>query len=176
MNVATRLFLTLMLFSSPLLAESFSEPLESMEFSEEKTYYAVIHTLKGEVLCELFPDKAPISVTNFIQLAEAGFYDGLSFHQVVPGIVVQAGASTLSYTLPAEISLSHEVGSLALARLPDVVNPLKRSNSSQFYITLDALPFIDDSYTVFGRVVEGLEVLEGIEPGDKIDRLEIKTK
>ncbi len=62
-----------------------------MSFDEKKTYQAVIYTSKGEITCELYPKKAPLSVTNFIQLAEGGFYNGLIFHRVVPNFVVQGG-------------------------------------------------------------------------------------
>ena len=99
----------------------FAEPLKPMSFDEKKTYQAVIHTSKGEITCELYPKKAPLSVTNFIQLAEGGFYNGLIFHRVVPNFVVQGGDPEGSgtggpgYTLTAEISLPHQKGALAWA-------------------------------------------------------------
>jgi cyclophilin family peptidyl-prolyl cis-trans isomerase len=170
----------LSLSSSAQGDEGFSEPMHSLSFDKEKSYYALIHTEKGVIKFLLSPEDAPISVSNFIQLSEGKFYDGLTFHKVVPGILVQGGDPTgkgdggLDYTLPAEIGLKHECGSLALARLPDVVNPGKRSSGSQFYITLEDLPFIDGEYTVLGRAVEGLEVLKNIAPGDKITLVEIE--
>ena len=173
---------TLTVFSCLQGEENFSEPSEAIPFEKEKSYYALIHTDKGMVRCLLSPEKAPISVTNFIRLAEGQFYEGLIFHKVVPDIMVQGGDPTGSgtsgpgYTLPAEIGLKHEKGSIALARLPDVVNPSKRSSGSQFYITLEDLPFIDGEYTVFGQAIEGLEILKNIVPGDKINSIEIEIK
>ena len=157
----------------------FTEPKKAMTFESGKTYKAVIHTKKGKITCELFPERAPLSATNFITLAEGGFYDGLTFHRVVTGFVIQGGdpegtgQGGPGYTVPAEIGLPHEEGALAWARLPDEVNPKKRSSGSQFYITLDKVPYLDGEYTVFGHVIDGLDVTKKIGPGDKIDRIEI---
>ena len=103
---------------------SYTEPTKPMEFQQGKKYFAVIHTSKGDITCELFASKAPISVTNFIMLANGGFYDGLTFHRVVPGFVIQGGDPTGTgsggpgYTIVPEIGMPHEVGALAWARLP----------------------------------------------------------
>ncbi|MBM3197652.1 MAG: peptidylprolyl isomerase [Chlamydiae bacterium] len=156
----------------------FSEPTQTCSFEKDKTYYAIIHTSKGVIECQLFPERAPLSVTNFKQLIEGGFYNGLLFHRMVPNFVIQGGDPTGTgrggpgYTLPAEIGLKHEHGALAWARLPDQVNPSKRSSGSQFYITLDKVPFLDGEYTVFGQTVAGFEVMQNIRQGDKIERIE----
>ncbi len=158
----------------------FEEPKEALAFEKGKTYKAVIHTSKGDVVCELFPDKAPLSVTNFIQLAKGGFYNNLSFHRVVPNFVVQGGdpegtgRGGPGYTVPAEIGPKHEKGALAWARLPDQVNPKKRSSGSQFYITLESIPYLDGEYTVFGKTVSGFDVVQKIAMGDKINSIEIQ--
>jgi cyclophilin family peptidyl-prolyl cis-trans isomerase len=161
---------------------SFKEPKQSIDFEKGKTYLAIIHTTKGKITCQLYPEKAPISVTNFIQLSEGGFYNHLTFHRVEPNFVIQGGdpkgtgAGGPGFTLPAEISLPHLEGALAWARLPDQFNPLKRSSGSQFYITLANTPFLDNEYTVFGQTVEGMDVVKKIAKGDVIEKIEIVVK
>lgn len=169
----------------PLIGEqpvNFAEPTQSIAFEKGKTYQAVIHTSKGDVVCELNVEKAPLSATNFIQLAKGGFYDGLTFHRVVPQFVVQGGdpkgngTGGPGYTVPAEIGLPHSQGALAWARLPDQVNPQKRSSGSQFYITLEKIPYLDGEYTVFGKTLSGMEVIQKIRQGDVIQSIEILVK
>jgi len=160
----------------------FSEPKQAMQFETGKTYKAIITTNKGKIVCELNYKEAPLSVTNFITLAKGGFYNGLTFHRVEPGFVIQGGdpdgtgRGGPGYTVKAEIGLPHTKGALAWARLPDQVNPEKKSSGSQFYIALDALPFLDGEYTVFGQTVEGMDVVKKIKPGDKIEKIEIKIE
>jgi peptidyl-prolyl cis-trans isomerase B (cyclophilin B) len=160
----------------------FNEPSQAMTFEKEKAYFAVIQTNKGKITCKLFPEKTPLSVTNFIQLAQGKFYNGLTFHRVVPNFVIQGGdpegtgRGGPGYTLPAEINQPHEMGALAWARLPDQVNPHKRSSGSQFYITLDKVPFLDGEYTVFGQTIEGMDIVKNIRPGDTIEQIEIIIK
>jgi peptidyl-prolyl cis-trans isomerase B (cyclophilin B) len=159
-----------------------SEPKETMKFEAGKTYQAVITTSKGQIICQLFPDKAPLSVTNFIQLAKAGFYNGLKFHRVEPGFVVQGGdpqgngTGGPGYTVAAEIGLPHMQGALAWARQGDQVNPERRSSGSQFYITLAKTPFLDGQYTVFGQTISGFDVVQKISKGDVIEKVEIVVK
>lgn len=161
---------------------AFVEPSEPMKFDPDKTYQAVIQTSKGTIICELYPQQAPLSVTNFINLARGNFYNGLRFHRVVPHFVVQGGdpdgngTGGPGYTLPSEIGLKHNKGALAWARLPDQMNPQKRSSGSQFYITLEATPFLDGEYTVFGQTITGLDVVDKIRVGDTIDKIEIQVK
>lgn len=157
------------------------EPTKPMNFESGKKYEAVIHASKGDIVCELYPDKAPLSVTNFVQLANQGFYKGLTFHRVVPGFVVQGGdpkgdgTGGPGYTVKAEIGLPHAKGALAWARQGDQVNPERRSSGSQFYITLEATPHLDGQYTVFGQTVSGMDVVQQIRPGDKINDIEIRV-
>lgn len=148
----------------------------------QKYTKAVIKTSKGDITVELFPKEAPLSVTNFVQLAKAGFYDNLAFHRVVPNFVIQGGdpegtgRGGPGYTIPAEIQGNphkHIEGALAWARLGDEVNPQKRSSGSQFYITLTATPFLDGGYTVFGQTTAGMDVVKKISQGDKILKIEI---
>ncbi len=157
-----------------------SEP--PMTIDTSKSYQAVIHTTEGDVTVQLRADKAPHGVNNFVFLAKQGFYNGLTFHRVEPGFVVQGGdplgngTGGPGYTLPAEIGLTHEKGAVAWARLPDSVNPDKRSSGSQFYITLAPTHFLDGGYSVFGYVVKGMDVVEKIKKGDRIESIDIVVK
>lgn len=125
------------------------------------------------VVVELYDQDAPLTVANFKDLIRRKFYNGLRFHRVFPNTLVQTGDPSSrwgqsertgtggpGYTVPAEIKLRHEKGSIAAARLPDDVNPAKNSNGSQFYVALKPLPKLDGKYTVFGQVTEGLDVLD----------------
>jgi peptidyl-prolyl cis-trans isomerase B (cyclophilin B) len=164
------------------MKSQFFEPTKSVVFDEKKNYQAVIHTSKGEIVCELYPQKAPLSVTNFIQLAEGGFYNGLIFHRVEPKFVVQGGdpdgtgKGGPGYTVAAEIGLPHQKGALAWARLPDHVNPEKKSSGSQFYITLEKIPYLDGEYTVFGQTISGMDVVSRLAKGDVIKKIDIIIK
>jgi peptidyl-prolyl cis-trans isomerase B (cyclophilin B) len=135
---------------------------------------------KGTIMFELFEDDAPKTCANFIKLAEDGFYDGLTFHRVVPGFVVQGGdpqgdgTGGPGYTLEAEIKRNHLRGSVAMARLGDAVNPERRSSGSQFYICLEPQPNLNDKYTVFGKVFEGMGVVDQIEIGDVMNEVYIE--
>ncbi len=164
------------------MSGSFKEPKVSAVDAKKK-YTAVIKTSKGDITVELFAKETPLSVTNFKQLADGGFYNGLTFHRVVPNFVIQGGdpAGTGSggpgYTVPAEISThKHIEGALAWARLGDEVNPQKRSSGSQFYITLTATPFLDGGYTVFGQTIGGMDVVKKIAQGDKIVSITVKAE
>ena len=158
----------------------YSQPPE-MQLDEAQKYSATIVTEKGDIKIALDAEAAPVTVNNFVFLAEAGFYDGLTFHRVEPGFVIQGGDPTGSgqggpgYVLPAEIGLEHSVGAIALARLPDQGNPHRMSSGSQFYITLEATPQLDGAYTVFGYVTEGMEVVQKIAVGDVIEEIGISS-
>lgn len=128
----------------------------------------VIETDRGTIVVELYEKDAPQHVANFKKLASQGFYNGLTFHRIVPGFVIQGGdpkgdgTGGPGYTVPAEIKRNHERGSLAAARTSDHVNPTRASSGSQFYICLNDLPQLDDQYTVYGKVVEGMDVVDAI--------------
>ncbi len=154
----------------------------AMVIDSQKKYGATIHTNKGDIVLELDPFYAPLHTNNFVFLSQQGFYDGLTFHRVVPDFVVQggdplgAGSGGPGYLVPAEIGLQHEQGVVAMARRPDQVNPEKKSSGSQFYITLKPTPFLDGEYSVFGKVVKGFEVVQSIAIGDQINRIDIEEK
>ena len=162
-----------------------------MTLDPQKSYQAVIKTEKGDIVVALDDEHAPVTVNNFVFLARQGWYDGTTFFWVQPDFVAQAGDPTNTglgnpgYELPAEIGLPHGTGAIAMARRPDPVNPEKRSDGSQFYITLKAIPQLDGAYTVFGDVIAGIEVVHaltprdasqnpGLPPGDKIITIEIQ--
>jgi len=156
----------------------YSAPPE-MQIDPDKTYVATISTAKGDIVVQLDASAAPLTVNNFVFLAEQGFYDGLTFHRVEPGFVIQGGdpAGTggggPGYTVPAEIQLPHVEGAIAMARRGDEVNPDRASSGSQFYITLAPTPFLDEGYTAFGHVIEGMEVVQAIAIGDVIEKITI---
>ncbi len=159
-------------------ADMYDAPPE-MQIDVGQTYTATIATAKGDVTVQLDPQAAPQTVNNFVFLAQQGFYDGLTFHRVEPGFVIQggdplgSGSGGPGYTIPAEINLPHTKGAIATARLGDQMNPERASSGSQFYIALEALPQLDGAYTVFGQVVEGMDVVESIEIGDVIQEINI---
>lgn len=143
----------------------------SQEVSKGKFYKVKINTNKGNFVVTLRHDVAPKTVKNFVKLVKKGFYDGLIFHRIIEGFVVQGGdpegtgKGGPGYTLPPEINtdkLPHKKGVLSMARKPDKVNPERRSSGSQFYICLGRLTQLDEKYTTFGKVSKGMEVVEKI--------------
>lgn len=135
-----------------------------------KVAYAVVEVDgKGKFVIELNLEKAPKTASNFIKLAKEGFYNGLTFHRVVPDFVVQGGdpngdgTGGPGYTIPfEETGLKHEDGAVAMARRGDD----KNSAGSQFYICLGAQPHLDGEYAVFGKVIQGMDVVRKIQPYD----------
>jgi len=167
--------------ATPVGRKSYSEP-PPMTIDVNKTYVATIETDKGDIVMELYPQDAPQTVNNFVFLAREGFYDGLTFHRVEPGFVIQGGdplgdgTGGPGYTLPAEIKRPHTEGAVAMARRGDEVNPERESSGSQFYITLAPQPGLDGQYTVFGQVIEGMDVVNSIAKGDVMRRVTIEEK
>jgi peptidyl-prolyl cis-trans isomerase B (cyclophilin B) len=147
-------------------------------------HYAIIDTDRGVIVIEFYPAVAPKTVANFETLAKKGFYNGLTFHRVVPGFVVQGGdpkgdgSGGPGYDVPAEISPAekHLRGSVATARLGDAVNPDRKSSGSQFYICLEPQPPLDGQYTVFGGVIEGMAVVDKIQVGDKMKKVTVASE
>lgn len=159
-----------------------STPAAATDSQEEQV--AVVDTKFGRIVIELYPEAAPMTVENFKKLATQGFYNGTTFHRVIPDFMIQGGDPNSKsedrathgkggpdYTLQAEIKLNHKRGSVAMARLPNSVNALKSSNGSQFYICVIDCPFLDNEYTVFGQVISGMQVVDRISavPRDEHD-------
>jgi cyclophilin family peptidyl-prolyl cis-trans isomerase len=140
-----------------------------MTIDPAKSYEATIHTENGDIVVELFPDVAPIAVNSFIFLADNGWYDGVTFHRVLPGFVAQGGdPSGTGFGGPGyafEIEISEDV-TFDQAGLLSMANSGPTSNGSQFFITLEPLPNLDGGYTIFGRVISGMDVVKQITPRD----------
>jgi cyclophilin family peptidyl-prolyl cis-trans isomerase len=130
---------------------------------------AVLHTSEGDVELELFPEEAPKTVDNFTKLAADGFYDGLTFHRVIPDFMIQSGCPLGTgtggpgYTFEDEIN-EHKVARGALA----MANAGPNTNGSQFFIvTTEAAPWLDGKHTVFGKVTAGQDVVDTISMADR---------
>jgi cyclophilin family peptidyl-prolyl cis-trans isomerase len=136
---------------------------------------AVIETKFGKMVIEFYDKDAPKTVANFIKLAKEEFYNGTTFHRVIPGFMIQGGdpnsknsdrsthgAGGPGYTVPAEIKREHKRGTVATARLPDQINPKKESSGSQFFINVNDNVGLNGGYTVFGNVVAGMDVADKI--------------
>jgi cyclophilin family peptidyl-prolyl cis-trans isomerase/HEAT repeat protein len=145
------------------------------ELSESlKNPTAVIHTKKGDIRIELLATEAPMTVDNFIRLARGGFYNGLAFVRVVPNFVIQGGDPRgdqnggPGYQIRDEINLRrYGTGAVGMALSG------KDTGGSQFFITHSPQPHLDGGYTIFGQVVEGMDVVNRIARGDRIERVEI---
>lgn len=137
---------------------------------------ATFDTARGPIRVELLPAQAPLTVANFVNLARRGFYDGLDFHRVIADFMVQGGCPEGSgrggpgYRFEDETGngVRHERGVLSMA------NAGPNTNGSQFFITHVATPWLDGKHTVFGKVVEGLEVVDAIAQGDAINSVRIE--
>ncbi|MBI2903185.1 MAG: peptidylprolyl isomerase, partial [Candidatus Methylomirabilis oxyfera] len=145
------------------------------EAADTNSLKAIIEMDAGKITIELYEKDAPATVENFVKLAKRGFYDGLTFHRVVPGFVVQGGdpkgdgSGGPGYMIKGEFnSRKHVTGTVAMARStsPD-------SAGSQFYITLAPQPFLDGKYSVFGQVEEGMDVVMKIRRGDRMKKVTI---
>jgi cyclophilin family peptidyl-prolyl cis-trans isomerase/protein-disulfide isomerase len=138
-----------------------------MEIDPNRQYLATIHTEKGDIRLELFPEVAPMAVNNFIFLARNGWYDQVTFHRVIPGFMAQAGDPTGTGFGGPGYAFENEVSPDLKFDKPGVLgmaNAGPGSNGSQFYITYTAAPHLDGDFTIFGQVIAGMEVLEALTP------------
>lgn len=167
---------------APLLLLAEANPPFSLPAKVElnKIKSAEIQTDKGTVYIELYPEEAPWHVANFKYLADRHFYDGSRFHIYFPGYVIQGGAvppnkkDEPNYSIEAEFNRhKHDTGALGMARRPDVVNPERRSDGHQFHIILASSPHMNGSYTVFGKVVQGMDIVEQLRKDDKIIAIKV---
>ncbi len=134
-----------------------------------KQYIATIETEKGDIVVELFPDVAPMTVNSFVFLAQDGWFDGVTFHRVLPGFMAQGGdPSGSGMGGPGYAFKNETTPDLSFDRkgLMAMANSGPDTNGSQFFITYAPAERLDGSYTIFGEVIEGMEVAEAITPRD----------
>ena len=152
-------------------------PTKEAPKGDKKVKQTAVITMEkgGEITIEFFPEDAPKTVENFVTLAKKGFYNGVTFHRVEPGFVVQGGdpkgngTGGPGYTIKDEFNKQKHVrGAVAMAR-----TQAPNSAGSQFYITLAPSHFLDGQYTVFGQVTSGMEVADKIRVGDKMKSVKI---
>ncbi len=170
MKQITTLMISLLCLIIPL-----SAPAGEQAKSGDKAVTVHMKTSKGDIVLELYPDKAPKTVANFIEYARSGFYDGTIFHRVIPGFMIQGGGfepgmkekdTRATIENEADNGLKNDLGSIAMARTPD-----PHSASSQFFINAKDNDFLNYrsqtaqgwGYCVFGKVVDGLDVVQAIE-------------
>ena len=156
--------------------KTYSAP-PAMTIDTSKEYTATIETEEGNLVLELFAGDVPMTVNNFVFLAREGFYDGLTFHRVVADFVVQGGdpngdgTGGPGYQFDDEFTEhTHVAGALSMA------NSGPNTNGSQFFITFTPQHHLDGYHSVFGQLVEGMDVLERIEQGDVMIRVTIEEK
>ncbi len=156
--------------------KQYSSP-PAMQLDASKTYTATIQTNRGDIVIDLHADKVPNTVNNFVALARDGFYDGVSFHRVIADFMVQGGDPTGSgrggpgYRFNDEFhpELVHDgPGVLSMA------NAGPNTNGSQFFITHVATNWLDNKHSVFGKVRSGQDVVDSIQQGDMMERVEIE--
>jgi peptidyl-prolyl cis-trans isomerase B (cyclophilin B) len=147
-----------------------------MTIDPAKTYSAIIKTNRGDIELDLFAAEAPKTVNNFVFLAGDGFYDGLTFHRVIPNFVAQAGCphgtgtGGPGYKFEDETRGNphrHEAGSLSMA------NAGPNTNGSQFFICHEPQPHLNGKHTVFGKVTKGMDVVLSLEQGDFMEDISI---
>ena len=155
--------------AEPTLQQYDSPP--PMTIDPDKSYMATLELEKGgEIVIELFAKEAPVTVNNFIFLAREGYYDGVTFHRVIPGFMAQGGdpmgtgGGGPGYTIPDEFSPLRRHDGPGVLSMANVGRP--DTGGGQWFITFAATPHLDDAHTVFGRVVEGIDVVNGITPRD----------
>jgi peptidyl-prolyl cis-trans isomerase B (cyclophilin B) len=148
-----------------------------MTIDTSKQYTGTIETEKGNLVLELFAGDVPITVNNFVFLTHDGFYDSATFHRVIPGFVAQGrdptgtGAGTPGYRFNDEITEhTHVTGALSMA------NSGPNTNGCQFFITYAPQPHLDGKHSVFGQLIEGMDVLEKLEQGDVMIRIAIEER
>ncbi len=154
-----------------------------------KQYIATLHTSKGDIVIQLFPDKAPLAVNSFVFLARQKWFDGVSFHRVIPGFVAQAGDPSGTGRGNPGYFFKNEISDLKFDKpgMVGMANSGADTNGSQFFITFAPTPNLDGGYTIFGQVIGGLDVAENLTPrdaaqggvlpeGDKILSIDIEVK
>ncbi len=163
-------------------------PVPAVIEAEENDYYATIKTEKGTMTAKLYDDLVPMTVNNFVHLAQDGFYDGVTFHRVIEDFMAQTGDPTGTGTGGPGYQFADEFVDELKHDSPGILsmaNSGPNTNGSQFFITFQATPWLDGRHTVFGKVIEGLDVLDELTlrnpqenpdapPGDEIETIEIQ--
>ena len=158
-----------MLIEATLMEKQQYEDCPPMTIDQTKEYVATIETEKGDITIELYAEEAPLAVNSFIFLAQDGWYDNVTFHRVVPGFVAQAGDPSGTGMGGPGYVFDNEVSSDLKFDQPGVLgmaNSGPGTNGSQFFITHTSVPHLDGSYTIFGRVISGMDVVESLTPRD----------
>jgi peptidyl-prolyl cis-trans isomerase B (cyclophilin B) len=153
--------------------KSYNSPTP-MTIDVNKKYTALIKTARGDLTIELYPQDAPVTVNNFVALARKGFYNGLTFHRIIPGFMAQGGdpigngTGGPGYKFQDEFSSrTHQAGSLSMA------NSGPNTNGSQFFICYAPQPHLNGKHTVFGQLTQGMDVLKQLVNGDKMNEVVI---
>ena len=151
--------------------------LPPMKIDKTKQYTATIETEKGKLVLELYAGNVPLTVNNFVFLAREGFYNNTTFHRVIAGFMAQGGDPTGNgtggpgYSFADEFTEhTHVTGALSMA------NAGPNTNGSQFFITYAPQPHLDGRHSVFGKLIDGVDVLEAIEQGDTMVRITVEEK
>jgi len=146
-----------------------------MQIDTNRAYRAIIKTNKGDIHLQLNPSEAPLTVNNFVALAREGYYDGVTFHRVVPRFVIQGGDPTGTgsggpgYQFQDEpVKRPYKAGTVAMA------NAGPNTNGSQFFICLEDQPNLPPNYTIFGDTVAGMDVVRNIRAGDVMQSVTIE--
>ena len=148
-----------------------------MSIAQNKQYTVTFETSKGQIVCDLFPKDAPVTVNNFVFLAREGFYNGTVFHRVLANFMIQGGDPTATgrggpgYRFQDELKdnpRKHQVGSLSMA------NAGPNTNGSQFFITHVVTDWLDGKHTVFGQVKTGQDIVDAVQQGDELKSVTIQ--
>jgi len=157
-----------------MAAKRYSGP-PAMQIETNRTYHAIVKTNKGDIQLQLNPAEAPLTVNNFVALARDGYYNGVTFHRVVPRFVIQGGDPTGSgsggpgYKFQDEpVRRPYKAGTVAMA------NAGPNTNGSQFFICLEDQPNLPPNYTIFGDTTSGMDVVRDIRVGDVIQSVTIE--
>src|SRR5450759_145096 len=150
-----------------------------LSVDSKKNYQVAMETTRGTIELELYPQYAPATVNNFVFLVNEGFYDGLTFHRVIGNFMIQGGDPTgkgiggPGYRFEDEVKnnpLKHETGVISMA------NAGSNTNGSQFFITHSPQPHLNGKHTVFGKVIAGMDVVNGIRQGDVMTKLTVREE
>jgi cyclophilin family peptidyl-prolyl cis-trans isomerase len=161
----------------------------SFNVNPQKQYIATLHTEKGDIVIQLFPDKAPLAVNSFVFLARQGWFDSVMFHRVIPGFMAQTGDPSGTGKGNPGYFFNNEISDLKFDKpgMVGMANNGPDTNGSQFFITYASAAHLDGGYTIFGQVISGLDVAEQLTPrdpdqgtalqaGDKILSVDIEEK